>query len=64
MGKAAWLVLLLLVPFPAAPPTAQPAQQDNLGTTWVLDLGEDVWTVADWTNLVDQAYNQFIFEWL
>ena len=56
MGKAAWLILLLLVPFPAAPPTAQPAQHDNLGTTWVLDLGEDVWTVADWTELVDQGH--------
>ena len=55
MGKATWLVLLLLVPIPASPPGAQKSIDEPHGVEWVLDLGDETWSVLSWSELVDQG---------
>lgn len=55
MGKAVWLVLLLLLPLSpnSAPPTS--VEEVDKGQTWVLDYGDSVWTEAAWSALMEQG---------
>ena len=57
MGKAAWLVLLLLLPSFGHPSTNEPLGDDphtTVGSAWVLESTERPWQSSDWQLLLSQ----------
>jgi len=57
MGKAAWLVLLLLLPSIGQPPVNEPLDDNprmTVGGAWVLESTGDPWRSSDWHRLLSQ----------
>ena len=58
MGKAAWLVLLLLLPSLGQPSVSDPFDLnplDSIGRTWVLESTDAPWSSDNWQALLDQG---------
>ena len=57
MGKAAWLVLLLLLPSLGHPSANEPLDNDppmTAGSTWVLESTDGPWHSSDWQYLLSR----------
>ena len=57
MGKAAWLVLLLLLPSLGHPAANEPLEDDprmTVGRAWVLESPDGPWHSSDWQQLLSQ----------
>lgn len=57
MGKAAWLVLLLLLPSLGHPAANEPLEDDprmTVGNAWVLESTDGPWHSSDWQHLLSQ----------